>query len=256
MYYDSKNKEVFEIAKGIEIVDISLNIKDYIVISDLHLGYEQALNKEGFMIPKFQFKKITDKLIEIFEITKPKKIVINGDLKHDFGRITKQESDEVKKLIEFLESYLNEIIIIKGNHDNLTEFILKKHDVTIEEKFTVENNIFTHGHKLIKDLDSFQQSNIIIGHEHPCIGIRNGERVEKVKCFLKGDLGFVENKNLIVMPSFNFLTEGSDILQETILSPYLKKSNIKEYEIFAVENFKVFPFGKYDELLKANQNFI
>lgn len=254
----------FKIGENIEIYDISLKIKDHIVISDLHLGYEYALNRGGFMIPKFQFKKITDRLIEIMEQTKAKKIVINGDLKHDFGRINRQESKEVKELIEFLDAYLNDIIVIKGNHDNFTEYILNDYGIDLLDSYSLDDNLILHGHKLIKDFENIEEDNIIIGHEHPCIGIRNGERTEKIKCFLKGNLNTGnfkkniegENKNLIVLPSFNFISEGSDILQEKQLSSYLKKSNINEFEIFAVEDFEVFTFGTYKDLIEINKDFI
>lgn len=46
-----KTNEIY----GAEIVDSALLIKDCLVISDIHLGYEYALNREGFMIPRFQY---------------------------------------------------------------------------------------------------------------------------------------------------------------------------------------------------------
>jgi metallophosphoesterase superfamily enzyme len=46
------------------------------------------------------------------------------------------------------------------------------------------------------------------------------------------------------MPSFNFVTEGSDILQEKPLSPFLKKINMEELEVYGIEDFEVFSFGK------------
>jgi|ERR1039458_10098074 metallophosphoesterase superfamily enzyme len=54
-----------------------------------------------------------------------------------------------------------------------------------------------HGDKIPDDLMMRDESTIIIGHEHPCIGIRNGERFEKIKCYLKGNY---KEKNLILTP--------------------------------------------------------
>jgi metallophosphoesterase superfamily enzyme len=53
------------------------------------------------------------------------------------------------------------------------------------------------------------------------------------------------------MPSFNFITEGSDVLHEKLLSPFLKEMKFDEVEVFGVENFETFYFGKISHLLKV-----
>ena len=64
--------------------------------------------------------------------------------------------------------------------------LLKKQILEVYETYSIENFIIMHGDKIPEDIMSIRESTIIIGHEHPCIGIRNGERLEKIKCFLKG----------------------------------------------------------------------
>ena len=68
---------------------------------------------------------------------------------------------------------------------------------------------------------------------------------EKYKCFLKGEH---RDKVLIVMPSFNFLIEGSDVTKEERLSPFLKES-IDDFEVYAVED-KIYYFGKIKNIAK------
>ena len=63
------------------------------------------------------------------------------------------------------------------------------------------------------------------------------KRFEKFKCFLKGKY---KNKLLIVQPSFNLLTIGTDILKQRLQSPFLK--DIKDFEVFIVED-KIYDFG-------------
>ena len=229
-----------------EIVDSALLIKDCLVISDIHLGYEYALNREGFMIPRFQYKKIIDRLKEIIDASNASKIIVNGDLKHEFVKISKQEWNEVIDFIKFLKEHFDEIILIKGNHDNFTGFIAEKCGLEVYENYSVENYIIMHGDKIPDDFDEMEENIVIIGHEHPSIGLRSGERVEKVKCFLKGK---VKDKKFIVMPSFNFITEGSDCLQQKTISPFLKDVPLADFEVFAVENFEVMNFGKIKNLL-------
>jgi len=79
---------------------------------------------------------------------------------------------------------------------------------------------------------------IIIAHEHPAVSLKEDMRIEKFKCFLKGKW---KRKNLIVQPSFLQVTEGTDILKEKLLSPFL--TNINNFEIFVIED-KVYRFGK------------
>lgn len=243
-----KNNRIY----GAVIIDSALLIHDYLIISDIHLGYEHALNKEGLMIPRFQYKKIIKRLEEILNVSTATKIIVNGDLKHEFGKISKQEWDEVMNFIEFLKEHFDEIILIKGNHDNFTGFIAEKSGLNVYENYSVENYIVMHGDKIPPNFKEINADTVIIGHEHPSIGLRSGERIEKVKCFLKGKLN---NKNFIVMPSFNFITEGSDCLQEKTISPFLKGISLGNFEVFAVENFEVMNFGKIKNLLKIKNNY-
>ena len=235
-----------------DIVDLGLLIDDTLVIADLHLGYEQSLNMDGIMVPKFQYRKILERILEILDKTNAKQVVINGDLKHEFGRITRQEWNESLNFIQFLKENFGDVVLLKGNHDNYTKFIAQNTDLEVFESYALEEFIIMHGDKIPHDLMDKKETTIIIGHEHPCIGIRNGERLEKMKCFLKGSY---KEKNLIVMPSFNFVTEGSDILHEKPLSPFLKHRSTDKFEVYGVENFEVLPFGKIKDILSVRDKF-
>jgi putative SbcD/Mre11-related phosphoesterase len=232
-----KNDDIY----SAKIIDSALQIKDYLILSDLHLGYEYALNSEGFMIPRFQYKKILNRLEEIINKSNARKIIVNGDLKHEFSKITRQEWNEVMNFIEFLKEHFDEIILIKGNHDNFTQFIAEKSDLDVYEFFSVENFLVLHGDKIPEKFDEMEEDTVIIGHEHPSIGLRSGERIEKVKCYLKGK---VKGKKFIITPSFNFVTEGSDVLQQKTISPFLKGVSLNDFEVIGVENFEVLNFGR------------
>ncbi|MEN6574186.1 metallophosphoesterase [Methanobacterium aggregans] len=239
---------------GAEITDLALLIQDNLILSDLHFGYEEALNAEGIMVPRFQYKKILTRLEEILEKTRCSRVIVNGDLKHEFGRITRQEWNEISRFIEFLKDNFQDVVLIKGNHDNFTRFIAERMDLEVYESFSLENFLILHGDKVPDDLEKINEETLIIGHEHPCIGIRSGERLEKIKCFLKGRF---KGKNLVVMPSFNFVTEGSDILHEKALSPFLKDKavDVNDFEVFGVENFEVLYFGKIRDIIRVKEQF-
>lgn len=232
---------------GTEIIGNSLKIGNTIIISDLHLGYETSLNNQGLMIPQHQYEKLVEAIEFIHEQSKADTIILNGDIKHNFGSISKQEWKEVLDFIDYLSDIFIDIKVIKGNHDNFTQYILNKRDLSLDEFIIIDNYMITHGHK-IPDIIPEDVDTIIIGHEHPCIGVRSQERVEKVKAFLKGKW---KNYNLIVLPSFTTITHGSDVLHEKTISPFIK--DVLDFEVFAVEKGEVYPFGLIKDILEVEQ---
>ncbi|MEM4525287.1 MAG: metallophosphoesterase [Methanothermobacter sp.] len=238
----------FKITPTLEVCDLALLIEDTMIIADLHLGYEQYLNKEGFMIPSFQFKKIIDRIDKIKESSGAKNIIINGDLKHEFGKVTYQENKELKRLLDYLEENFEKITLIKGNHDPIIPYISHLKNFKILDFMKFQDHFITHGHFIPEKIET---QTIIIGHEHPCVGLRSGERIEKIKCYLKGPF---RGKELVVMPSFNFVTEGSDILHEAIISPLLKETRLSQFRVYAVENFKIFDFGTVEDITRIMEH--
>ena len=233
-----------EILSGIEIVDLALYIKEKktLILADLHLGYEGSLIDAGYLIGEFQYDKIREHLNKIFTGVEVEKVIINGDLKHAFGRISGQEWSEVLRFLDFLSGSCEEVILIKGNHDAITDSITDKKNVKLRDNYFFDDlKIYvTHGHKIPENRNFDDSEIVIIAHDHPAIGLREELRVEKVKCFLSG---FWKNKRLIVIPSFNFVTEGTDILQETLLSPFLYQ-DLSKFEAYGVEQSKVLYFGE------------
>ena len=236
---------------GIKIIDLALYFEECrtLVIGDLHLGYEEMLNKKGILVPFFQYKKIIEHMDFIFRECKPDRIIIAGDLKHEFGTITDQEWGEVLRFLDYLSLQTENIILIKGNHDTVIGPIANKKNIKIFDNYCFENEnkkiYVTHGHYVPDDKDFSDSDVVVIGHEHPAIALRDETRSEKIKCFLKGSF---RAKNLIVIPSFNFLTEGTDVASEGTLSPFLDQ-DIGDFEVYAVEKKEVLYFGKLNNLL-------
>jgi hypothetical protein len=234
------------ILPNIKIIGLTLFLEKQkiLVIADSHIGFEEALNKQGVMIPRLQYKEIIKNLEPVLSQVKPELIVMLGDIKHEFGTISRQEWRDALNLLDYLMSKANNVVLIKGNHDTILGPLADKKGLAVRENFFVDNILFCHGHKLFDEKSAaFRKAKtIIIGHEHPAISLRDGPRIEKYKCFL---LGKFKKKNLIVMPSFNFVTEGTDVLQEKILSPFIK--SISDFEAFIVGD-KVYKFGKISRL--------
>ena len=233
------------IAKDIEIIDLALYLRKHktLIFSDFHIGYEEMLTSRGTLIPRFQLRDTMARLEKIFTtINHPlERIIINGDLKHEFGNISVQEWREILKLIDYFSRKCKEIIIIKGNHDVKLTPIARKRNIRIVTNYHLGNILIAHGDTL-EDM-SKEIKAVIIGHEHPAITIRSSIRSERFKCFLKGKY---KRKTLIVQPSFNILTEGTDILSEKTHSPYLQ--SLDDFEVYVVAEEKALYFGKVRHL--------
>ena len=229
----------------IKIKDLCIVIdKDILVIGDIHIGYEEALNKEGVLIPRLQFEDIVKRLERILGKRKFRTIVVNGDLKHEFGGISRQEWRQSILLIDFLAKHAHKIVLVKGNHDTILGPIAKKKNLKIVDDFRIKDILIVHGHKELPDDKLKKIKTIIIGHEHPAISVREGLRAERFKCFL---LGRYKKRKLIVMPSFNPILEGTDVTKERLLSPFIKR--IEDFNAIAIsDNGEAFDFGKIKEL--------
>tara|TARA_Y100000310_G_scaffold302635_1_gene340194 strand:+ start:35331 stop:36044 length:714 start_codon:yes stop_codon:yes gene_type:complete len=236
-----------KINNNLEIIDLSLYLikEKTLILSDMHLGFEESLNKRGILIPKFQFKETKEKLTEIFKKITPEKIILNGDLKHEFSTISDTEWNNALRILDFLKEHCKEIILIKGNHDTILEPIAKKRNLIPKLYYQINDYYISHGDKIPNDLDFNSSKTIIIGHEHPAITIKSKTRSELYKCFLVGKF---KNKNLIVTPSFNLVTEGSDILRERLLSPFL--NSIENFKVYVVGD-KIYDFGKIKDLSQS-----
>ncbi|HLC98670.1 MAG TPA: metallophosphoesterase [Candidatus Nanoarchaeia archaeon] len=234
-----------EISKGIEIVDLGLKIGKTLIIADIHIGFEEALNKQGIMIPRFQFDDVVKRIGRILRQAKPETVVVNGDIKHEFGRISDQEWRETLKIIDLLLEKSKKVVLIRGNHDTILGPIAKKRNIEVLDRLEIDDGriLIVHGHKEV-ELPKVTKT-IIIAHEHPAVSLREGPRTEVFKCFLKGKY---KGRELIVIPSFNLVTEGTDILKEELLSPFLHQ-NLDDFEVFIVSDM-AYAFGKLKNLRK------
>lgn len=237
-----------EILPGIEIKNKAIWLKKQkiLVISDLHIGYEESLNQKGIFIPRKIFGEMKKEVVELLKLN-PKEVIILGDLKHEFSQISAQEWEDSLELIDLI-SKKSKLILIKGNHDNILGPIADKKNIELRNFYYLDKDkiFFIHGDKMILGKPLYDSKIIIIGHEHPSIELKEGAKHEKYKCFLAGKW---DKKNLIILPSF-LPTLGTDVLKEKFLSPFLKqtKKDIENFKIFVVQLKKVYFFGKIKEI--------
>ncbi|MFH1649523.1 MAG: metallophosphoesterase [Candidatus Woesearchaeota archaeon] len=213
-------------------------------IGDVHIGLEEAINKAGWLIPRYVYPEIKARVKKTLEKFKAKKpvILLLGDIKHEFGRISEQEWRDAVDFIDFLSQY-GKLVMIKGNHDTIMGPIATKKNIELVDEYVAGEYYYCHGDRIPETLTFQNAKTIIIGHEHPAVSLRESAKVEKYKCFLVGKW---KKKTLIVQPSIHTLTEGTDILAEKLLSPFL--IDIRKFKVHIVGEDKVYEFGTVREL--------
>jgi uncharacterized protein len=224
---------------------------DSLVVSDIHLGYESHMAKNGVFIPKANLKKVIGDFEKGLKETGAKSIIIVGDIKNDFSNVGQDEFNELYEIIKFCKDKKVELVLVKGNHDNFIDrykdsFKLKTYTGEVQ----IGNYFFFHGDKLPK-LPEKKLKMLISGHEHPSIGIVNtAGRKERLRCFLLGEYKKVK---LLVLPALSYFATGSDInLQSSdlLLSPVLRKIDLGKAHAIAIGYGSTLDFGTINDLRK------
>lgn len=238
-----------ELYEGVEIIEsypaLYIEQIDAIVISDLHLGYESIAAEGGIMLPKVQLEDAIKKMQKIVKLKESRRIIICGDVKHEFSETTYHEFREVSYFIDFLHEAFEEVLLIKGNHDTFINRVARRKGVKVCDRYSEGGFLFIHGDK---DIDlNIKEKFLIMGHEHPSIVLYDSINREKVKCFLYGEY---KGKNIIVMPAFSYFALGSDINTTTeLLSPILRKIGVGSFKaIGLIEGESLLSFPEIDRI--------
>lgn len=221
-----------------------------VVIGDLHLGYEQSLRSKGYLVPNSALGEMKKELEEIFSsVGKVDKIILLGDLKHEFGRILWDEWQEIRELVEFLRGKLKskgEIVILKGNHDKIVEPIvkkMKKRNVKVVDYLLWKGNAFVHGDKDFERIYDKRVTRWVIGHAHPAVTLREGRKRESYKCFLVGNF---KGKEIVIVPSFFSLIAGTDARDFDLGLEW--DFDLMKFRALVVADLKVLDFGKLGDI--------
>jgi putative SbcD/Mre11-related phosphoesterase len=244
-----------KIFEGIELINgfraIYIKELDLLVISDLQIGEELYLAEEkGIFIPQIQLKEMKKELNSIFKKIQAERILINGDVKHEFGEASRQEWREVIDFMEFLRKRVKEIIVVRGNHDNYLLNIASKINLQVFDPFYLEKGyLFAHGHKKISYPKDFHT--LIIGHEEPAIILKEGFDRIKLPALLYGKMN--NGKRIICLPAFSYISSGTEVNvvdKEDLLSPILKEDvKIDELEVIGIDKeVGALKFGKIKDI--------
>ncbi len=227
--------------------------KNMLVIADLHLGLESLMADSGMLMPKVQLSQLKEDLNSIAGERDIEKLVVCGDIKHEFSEASYGEKKEVRELIRFLEEFVREIYLVKGNHDNFLIYAVEEYEhVQLKDCFVFDDVCFAHGHEILDRMNGLDIEYLVIGHEHPALTLRDDVGVrEKLQCFLYGEMK--NDAKLVVLPAFSELAEGSQVNQieeEDLLSPVLKEMiDIEEMKAVGIDREAgLFEFPRLEEI--------
>ncbi len=231
--------------------------KKYLVISDLHIGFESSLvSNEIFIGKNTTINETIDELSEIIQLEKPDSVVLLGDVKSSIKNISKTEWNDVPLFFEKIKQKCN-VILIPGNHDANIQRLVPEDISMISSTGMVEDNIlFTHGHRMPSE-NFAHVKKIIMGHIHPVFfqedSIVNGQRVwisiktEKEQIF-PSEAGEIE---ITIVPSFNkyFYATNKKKYKKSI-SPIIEKiKNVTSARIVTLDGSIIGDETILDQLL-------
>ncbi len=216
-----------------------------LVLGDLHLGIEASLELDGMQLPRAQAQEMRRRIDELANAHHPKRIVILGDLKHEFSRNLDQEWSQVRGMLEHLGS-LAEVTVVRGNHDNYLATITSRLGLDLVDEAVVDGFHLSHGH--IRD----PGRPLIQGHEHPSARLFDGVGgYVKLPAFL-----YHQQSQVLVLPAFSPLAAGNDVstlLSGDVLSPGLRGMDMGEALVFGCSDIGLIRLGKVRDQLKGRR---
>ena len=184
------------------------NGKNKLVISDLHIGFEDRFNSKGISIPPSTSQMLKE-LGQLVRDNKIDQLIILGDVKYTVEKISKIEWNEVPRFFEEI-SKLTHVKIISGNHDGgLAQLLPRNIELSNEHYLVLEDTVLLHGHtkppRITKNI-----GRVIMGHLHPTYS-RSGSAISGKQVWLilrvNGKVLFPEVRKerleIYVLPSFN-----------------------------------------------------
>jgi putative SbcD/Mre11-related phosphoesterase len=194
-----------------------LSAKRYIVVSDLHLGFENTLDTRGIFIDSNLYLTETiNELVRLIHSYKPEAVILLGDLKSTVGHINKDEWKNVPYFLDVISRYID-IYFIPGNHDANIRFLIPDYvNVFSMNGMLLNDTLLLHGHTMPSNARLSTVKRIIMGHIHPVFlkqgSVLSGQRVWlyfKAKKWALSPMNMTsvsqddELVEIVVIPAFN-----------------------------------------------------
>jgi len=243
------NRKGYRVCDGVEIFPggaAMIEDENTLVVADMHLGSEASLEHEGMSIPRVQTRKIEHYMKTMVAALEPSKVIVAGDLKHNFSRNLTQEWQDVQAFVEMLGGSVP-LEVIKGNHDNFLGLILREYDVPLRRETVCGGIRVVHGH-----VGTLTDKMTIMGHVHPSIRLRDGVGASlKDQCFL-----FDGSRGVLILPALSLISPGTDVISQESsdsISPLLSDDGLSSFTPILFSGEKALEFPTVGELRRLRQ---
>jgi putative SbcD/Mre11-related phosphoesterase len=208
-------------------------------IADLHIGWEIALSQKGIHVPS-QTPKLLKKLTDLLSTYKPQKLLILGDVKYTVATAELGEWHDVPDFFSELKKHIEDIIIIRGNHDGNLEPLLPENIKILPATGTTIGEVgFFHGHRWPSPT-LLQCKTLVMAHVHPTVALRDpaGFRITR-QVWVK--IGCDKNQLAqILLQKYRIKAEKN--AEETLLKHYGIKP--RTTQLFIMPSFNDFLGGR------------
>jgi hypothetical protein len=210
-----------------------------LLIADPHIGWEMELQKKGIHVPS-QTPKILNKLTAIITKYKPQRLVIVGDVKYTVISGEMGEWHDIPDFFAKLQSYVDDIAVVRGNHDANIEPLMPENVEFLPATGAVVGDVGVfHGHKWPSPT-LLRCKTLVMGHLHPVVVFRDPAGFKIIRQVWMRANCDSEALAKILLQKYNVKIEGT--IAETLQKHYNVKLRAKE--IFIMPSFNDFLGGR------------
>lgn len=210
-----------------------------VVVADLHIGWEVALSQEGIHVPS-QTPKLMKKLIDVVSMYKADRLLVLGDVKHTVATAETPEWRDVPEFFTALGRQVNDVLVVRGNHDGNIEPLLPESVKVLPSTGVVMGDVgFFHGHRWPSPA-LLGCRTLVMGHIHPVVVFRDpaGFRVTR-QVWMKADCDSVLLSKVLQR---KYGVKGKEEQARTLQGGL--KSMVKRARLLVVPSFNDFLGGR------------
>jgi hypothetical protein len=208
-----------------------------LLVGDLHIGIETDFAIGGVQIPSAT-PAMVERIKRLAQVTRARKLVIVGDLKHSLGVPTQQEEVEVPWAMAEVAKAFEEVVVVPGNHDGLIGRFLPGGADSRVRLAPVGGHLcrggllVVHGHAWPDAALAGRARALAAAHTHAAVALQDPMgKVQKEACWARARVnpeawrdrfGADNWPELVLMPPFNDLCTGVPLNVAGGLGPLLR----------------------------------
>lgn len=218
----------------------------YLIIGDLHIGYEAEARRRGvFLNPLVD--RFLEELRALKDRTRAEELLVLGDVKHSIVNPTIDEVIEMSRFFDSCLEMFRAVHVVPGNHDGGLKRYLRPeikiyspHGTVIEEAGGTKVGL-VHGHALPGPQVS-KANVVVVAHLH--LSIKYSGLKLNVWARLKH-----KDREFVFLPPFNRFLPGRSLVSFKPSLPFLSHEWIMDAEIYTLEGYKLGRVSELDRVL-------